>query len=548
MKRRFCFMMGLFLVIALMLSIFGDAYAAKKPIDFRWVTFQAIPNLDPAQLTNDITWVLGANLYDTLIFPDAKKDYIPWLAESWKVSGDGLKYTFYLKKGVPFHDGTEVTAEDVAFSMDRLVTMKESTLRLNFKFIKPGTTKVLDKYTVEFNLAKRAPEFMASLVIFKVLNKEVVLKNKEQGNYGEFGDYGLKYLVTNDAGSGPYMAVEHKHGNYLKMNRFGAYPFRQWKPNSIDLVAIYVIPEAVTEVTKLKLGELDMGEWGLPSKLLRDLQKNENFIVSEDLVDDGMYLCTMNNKKPPLDDPYVRKAMAHAFNVELVMNEILEGGKRVHGPLPERMRGGCTDIVFYPYDLEKAKEMLKKSKYTAEELKKFEMEFAPVANYEAYTKMALMLASDLKKIGLTLKIVPSTWVSICQHAQKPETAFHFAMQTQSAKVPHPLQNLTYFTEELWGSAYPMGGMYYSNPKVTEAINMANNSPAVEEQRKYYCAAQRLIAEDSPIIFSHSPLRLFPFWRYVKGYEYPVGAAFFQLRFDRFTMDTEDPMFKKNHGW
>jgi len=90
-------------------------------------------------------------------------------------------------------------------------------------------------------------------------------------------------------------------------------------------------------------------------------------------------------------------------------------------------------------------------------------------------------------------------------------------------------------------------MYYQNPKVTEAITMGNTSLDLEEQNKYYCQAQKLIAEDSPAIFSHTDFRLFPFWRYVKGYKFPVGAEFFHLRFNRFTMDTGDPLFKKNHG-
>jgi peptide/nickel transport system substrate-binding protein len=503
--------------------------------------------LDPTQVRGDPTWLIAPNLYDTLIFPDVEKVYIPWIAKSWKVSGDGLKYTFYLKKDIPFHDGAEVTAEDVAFSMDRLLTLKESTLASRFNFIKPGATKALDRYTVEFNLSRRSPQFMVSLFIFKILNKKVIMNNKVEGKYGEFGDYGLKYLQSADAGSGPYIAVEHKSGTYLKMRRFEEYPFRKWQPNSIDTVMYYTIPEAITTATKLKAGELDMGNWTLPAQITSELKKNQNFIVSEDSTD-AIFIVAMNNKRPPLNDPFVRKAAAHAFDYATVTTKIFAGGKRGRGPLPDRMAAGCDDIVTYDFDLEKAKALLKKSKYSAEELKKFTLEIAPVAGYEAYSKFALMFSSNLKKIGLNTKIIPSTWAQLCLHAQKPETSFHFAAQFQSAKVPHPLQNFVFFTQALWGTAYPLGGMYYSNPAVTEAIERANNTNDMEEQSKYYCTAQRLIAEDSPAIFSHTVFRYFPMWRYVKGYTFPVGAAFFQCRIDRLTMDTEDPLFRKNHGW
>jgi len=159
--------------MALSLSSFSGVCAAKKPIEFRWVTFQTITSLDPSQVRGDPTWLMAPNLYDTLVFPDVQKGYIPWIAKSWKVSEDGLKYTFYLKKGILFHDGTEITAEDVAFSMDRMLRLKESTTSHHFRiFLKPGNTKALDRHTVEFNLSLKAPQFMTSQFLFKVVKKK----------------------------------------------------------------------------------------------------------------------------------------------------------------------------------------------------------------------------------------------------------------------------------------------------------------------------------------------------------------------------------------
>ena len=546
MKKRFSLLLSLSLIVVLWGVELPASSAANKPIEFRWVSLMAIPNLDPTQMHSIPTYVVAQNLYDTLVFPDIEKGYIPWIAESWKISPDGKKYTFFLKKGVPFHDGTEMTAEDVAFSMDRLVTMKESTMAPFFKAVKPGTTKVLDRYSLEFNLTQRSPELMTFLFMFKIMNKKEILKNKAQGAYGEFGDYGVEYLRTHDAGSGPFITVEHRVGNSLRMKRFDAYRFEPWKPNSVDTVRVTTIPEAVTEVTKLKMGELDMGEWTLPTRSLKELQKDENFLVSEELTD-GLWTCAMNNTKPPLDDPFVRKAVAHAWNTELITSTIISGGKPARGPLPDSLRGGCSDIPYYPYDLEKAKELLKKSKYSAEELKGFELEMAGGVS-ERFTSVLLSFYSDLKKIGLNPKITMMTWPDASRRQQKPETAFHFSLTAHKPIAPHPMQFLDYYTKQGWGKAYPLGGIYYSNPKVEEAINLASSAPTIEEQKKYYCLAQKQIAEDCPAIFSHVDHRLFPMWRYVKGYKYPVGCEYFHLRFNRFIMDTEDSMFKKNHGW
>jgi len=172
-RKIVLFVVGLFLTMALSLSSFSGVCAAKKPIEFRWGTQMVFATLDPAQVGGNPMWVAGCNLYDTLVFPHPEKVYIPWIAKSWKVSEDGLKYTFYLKKGILFHDGTEITAEDVAFSMDRMLRLKESTTSHHFRiFLKPGNTKALDRHTVEFNLSLKAPQFMTSQFLFKVVKKK----------------------------------------------------------------------------------------------------------------------------------------------------------------------------------------------------------------------------------------------------------------------------------------------------------------------------------------------------------------------------------------
>lgn len=517
-----------------------------KPVELRYGISMEIATLDPNSQTNDFEYIVASNLYDTLIYPDNEKGYIPWLAESWTTSPDGEKFTFKLKKGVPFHDGSEITAEDVAFSMERLVNMGAATSTY-FKSINPGSTKVLDKYTVEFNLTKRDPSFMQALFLFKIMNKKVLMQNKIEGKYGQFGDYGFKYLQNNDAGSGPYKVIDHKFGNLLRMERFEKYPFVQWKKNSIQNLSFHIIPEMVTLATKLKAGDLDMGASTVPVYTQKELKNDKNFVIQEDFIPAPWFII-MNNKKKPLDDVYVRKAIAHAYDFKTVTTQIEAGGKPLHGPLPDEFAKGCTDVVRYDFDLEKAKEMLKKSKYSEDELKKIEMEIAAVAGSERFKSIALHLSTNLKKIGLNLNVKAVRWPDICQFQRKPETAFHMVVFYQMPKIPHAHQILVFYTPEGWGTPYPAGGIYYNNPKVTELIEKGNNTFDQNEQRKYYCQAEKIIAEESPVIFSHTSLRLFPFWRYLKDYNYPVGAMYFDLRFERLTMDTEDPMFKKNQKW
>jgi len=162
------------------------------------------------------------NLYDPLVFPTPDGYVKPWVAESWNVSDDGLVWTFKIRKGIKFHSGRELTAEDVAFSMKRLLTIGEGYAYIFLPYVKDVV--VLDKFTVQFKLKKPFGPFLITLVRLYILDKEEVLAHiKKPGPYGEYGDYGREWLLTHDAGSGPYMVKEVKLEEYIHMVRFKDY-------------------------------------------------------------------------------------------------------------------------------------------------------------------------------------------------------------------------------------------------------------------------------------------------------------------------------------
>ena len=521
-------------------------WATAKPVEMRWAVEMEIASVDPSKSTNNWEWIVALNIYDPLLFPDPdpKKKLKPWIAESWTVSPDGKTYTFRLKRGLKFHDGSEITAEDVAFSMERLVTTG-GAVGTQFKMIKPGSTKVVDEYTVAFNLAHKDPAFLARMTIFRILNKNLVLKNKAPGKFGEYGDFGEKFLTTNDAGSGSYKVVSMKHGDRLVLEKFQDYSLAKWGPNSLDRITIFMIPEIVTIAAKFEKGEVDLGIWSLPPKTLEGWRKNPNFVVKDDVAAVTWYL-VMNNKKPPFDDLYVRKAVSYAFDYNTMMNSILGGGRRSTGPVPIGVFGHSDDIFQYNRELNRAKEMLKKSKYTPAQIGQFNIEIAAVAGSERFKKVALLAANNLAEIGLQGQVKAVRWTDICQAQKTPETAYPMVVFYQSATIPHPLYFLMFFTKEGWGTAYPPGGMYYDNPKVTELIGKANEIQEPEKQDDYYIEAQKLIVEDAPILFTHYDLRSTPFWRYLKGYIAPAGANFYEFWLHRFYMDINDDLYKKNH--
>src|SRR5689334_9979555 len=144
------------------------------------------------------------NLYDGLYrWLDNPPKLEPWLAESHTVSGDGLTYTFKLRHGARFHDGAEITAEDVRYSMERILALKQGAAALMSTMVAPNATKALDKYTVQFTLTKPAAIFMALVPEIHVVNSALLKKNEKNN------DWGSAWLTSNDAGSGSYMLTRY---------------------------------------------------------------------------------------------------------------------------------------------------------------------------------------------------------------------------------------------------------------------------------------------------------------------------------------------------
>ena len=193
------------------------------------------------------------------------------MAERWEVSEDGLTYTFYLKKGIKFHNGDELTASDVAFSMNRLLTIGEGYAYLFADSM--GSVETPDDYTVVFHLKKTFGPFVSALVRLPILNEEQVMANKQDGPYGEFGDYGKAWLVSNDAGSGAYKAKELVQQDYFLAEKNDDW-FVGWSneyaPDGFKMMAI---TEASTVRTMVANKELDVTDQWQSTETLAALEK-----------------------------------------------------------------------------------------------------------------------------------------------------------------------------------------------------------------------------------------------------------------------------------
>jgi peptide/nickel transport system substrate-binding protein len=331
----------------------------KKEITFSYGTIQATATLDPAKHTDETQSLIVMNLYDPVVYPTKGGPPTAHLAESWTVSPDGLTYTFKIRKGVKFHDGSELTAEDVAFSIARIIRMGKGFAWLWKDILKPENAVATDPTTVQFKLDAPYAPFLASLTQLFVVNKKLILANKKDGPYGEFGDYGEDFLNKTDAGSGPYMVEAYQPGNQVVFRKFDAY-WRGWKPNQIDKAVMRIIGEQATIKLMLQKGELDMAEQWLTPEAFAELKKSPGVVVKED-PSAQLFFLSMNNTKAPLNDVNVRRAISYVFDYETATKEIFGGAAQARVPVPILMPGHNEKTPMYKRDVAKAKDLLAKA-------------------------------------------------------------------------------------------------------------------------------------------------------------------------------------------
>src|SRR5256885_6748055 len=213
-NRRFSLM--LVLALALMAAIPSAAVAQTR---FVFANESPYDTMDPHAAFDVGRVAVRLNLYDGLYrWLDNPPKLEPWLAESHTVSPDGLAYTFKLRRGARFHDGAEITAEDVRYSIERILALKKGAAALLGAMVAPGTTRALDRHTVQFTLMKPAAIFLAVVPEVHVVNSALLKKNEKDG------DWGAAWLTSNDAGSGSFMLTRYDPARRFIPNRFAG-PF-----------------------------------------------------------------------------------------------------------------------------------------------------------------------------------------------------------------------------------------------------------------------------------------------------------------------------------
>ncbi|MPL93149.1 putative D,D-dipeptide-binding periplasmic protein DdpA [bioreactor metagenome] len=467
-----------------------SASAAPKATTLRGTCTSTPETVDPARGSGENDLLVYVNLYECLVVPN-EKDGSPeaQLAESWQASADGLTYTFKLKQNVTFADGTPMTAKDVKYSFDRMMTIGEGFSYV-LKDILAETT-VVDDHTVTFKLSKTFGPFVTALTCFRIVNSTLVQANtKSSGSYGANGDYGTEYLLSNSAGSGPYVMTTFSVHEKMVMTKNEKY----WggvSASAPSTVEIQELTEASTTKMLLSSGKVDFVHGHQDSTTIASLTATSG-IKEADLPEAGLNYFMINTKKAPTDDVHIRKALSYACNYDQ-MKQILGGAPDASGPVPTNLFGYVDDFTGYTYDLTKAKEEVAQSKY-ASNLADYPIQLDYIQGNGDTGKLVYLLASDLESLGFKVTINETPWVQFCNNEADISTSPNVTNLYCTANYPEAGSILEYKYAS-WTTGNWNQNEWLQDKKFDDMLNDALSTVDDSARVTKYGEIQKYLVED-----------------------------------------------------
>ncbi len=470
---------------------------------FSWPNF-----IDPA-VGNDFSSSTSlANLYDSLVFPNADGTISPWLATVWEPSEDGLSWTVSLRDDVTFHDGNSLTASDVVYSFNRLKEIGEG---FAYIFENVNRAVAVDDTTVQFTLAEPSGLFVPSLVRLYVLSEETVKANTAaEGPYGENGDYGKDWLLTNDAGTGPYQVVDFKLEEFLHLKKFDGW-WGEFVENAPAEMRFIATTETATVRTLMSDQELEISDQWQTKEALEALQNIDGISVAA-LPTFVEFYYMINTTVAPTDDVHCRRAMAYAFNYDDAVSLEWPGTQQSRGPAPMSLGGHNADVFTFSRDLDKAAKELAQCQYAAD-IDNYPVEIHWISEVPDEEKFALLFQANMAEIGIPVEVVSSPWLSVVENASSQETSPHIVTIYVSSDLPEvgPILKQRYHssTAATWSQ-----NEWLLNANLDARIDQALTTVDQAERFAQYADLQNEIAELVPSLFLYDQVQKHAYQDYV----------------------------------
>ncbi|MBI2089265.1 MAG: ABC transporter substrate-binding protein [Deltaproteobacteria bacterium] len=380
----------------------ATAWLMPAPADARTLRYAVTTfgeeNLDPTVTSITASLGVAGPLWDWLTEVTADGKLQPGLATTWKPSGDGLTWVFRLRQGVKFHDGKEMTAEDVQFSLMEAFRRPEAKSSRAVQFRKGiKDVKVVDRYTVSIHTATPWPTFPFDISNQPGIEGIVLPKHYVQ-------KAGWTAFARRPMGTGAYKFVRHEVGTAIEFEAFKEH----WRtPPKFDGLRIIVVPEAATRIAMLKTGQVDIADVSLDE--VPELERS-GLKIAEDPQPTSVRIHlygTYYDNAGPIGDTRVRQALNLAINREEMVRTLFRGkGKpaAVFPPAPISI-GYPRDLKPYPYDPQRAKKLLAEAGFpNGFAIKLFSLSTGGFAQFQ---QVAEAVAGYWEAIGVRTSIVPT---------------------------------------------------------------------------------------------------------------------------------------------
>jgi peptide/nickel transport system substrate-binding protein len=361
-----------------------------------FATDQLPADIDPASNALAASDVVARNTAQTLVGLDGASvsRYTPVLATSWSANADKSVWTFHLRHGVKFHTGRCcMTATDVQYSLARTMTLGLTNAYLLGRFIsKPmAQIKVVDPYTVEFDLGRPQPIFVSALAqnyVTLILDSQA-LKAHEKNH-----DWGHAWATDHDAGTGPYMLAGSLHADQVMLKSFAGY-WGGWSGAHLNTILITNVPDSATRRELIEKGKADL-TLDLTIQDYQALEKNPQIQVFPGIGVEVQFISM--NEVGALASPYARQALSYAFNYDAYVNGVNHGfARRAYGPYASTLLGYDPNIFKYQTDLAKARQLLQKAGIKAGTTLTY-------AYTDPFGTEGKILQAQLQQIGINLQI------------------------------------------------------------------------------------------------------------------------------------------------
>ncbi|WP_148358362.1 ABC transporter substrate-binding protein [Peribacillus simplex] len=473
--------------------------------------------LDPAIVTDGESFIVTQQIFETLVkYGEDNTEINPGLAESWEVSEDAKTYTFKLKTGIKFHDGTDFNADAVVKNFQRWAQSKDEGKFAYYASMFGGfegdeghvikEVKAIDASTVEFTLNRPQAPFLKNLAMptFAIASPAAIEKE---------GDG----FTKNPSGTGPFKFKSWKPGDTIEVVKNDDY----WQDGlpKLDGITFKVIKDNSARLNAAIKGEIDLMDGLNPSDISKVTGDEKLQIFERASMNVGYF--AFNVEKAPFDKKEVRQAISHLINKKEIIDNFYEGtAEPAKNPMPPSVSGYNDKVEDYDYDVEKAKELLKKA--GLEDGFKMDLWAMPVPRpyMPDGQKVAEAIQASLKQVGIEANIVSYEWAAYLEKVQAGEAqSFMMGWTGDNGDADNFLYTLL-DKDNIGSNNYAR----YANDEVHDLLIEAQSTADEAKRNELYGKAQEIIHDEAPWVPLVHSLPQLAGSKTVKGFvPHPTGS-------------------------